>query len=593
MKKITGELFDGVLKEWGMIVALVLLAMPPMLFHSVFFGGLHSGFVNGFDMELWRQLKYPIIDMGLLMLLVLVVVEIVHWIGKKWVKWVVYGFAVALATVRIWLWWVFRLRITPMALTLLLETNGRESSEFVHLYLFGWYGVGLVGIVVGLIGICYLFEWIDKRVELNGVWKKIALCLSIACLVWGMIEMRWMVRLLNCDVTEDIVSWQNEACYEELSFGSSNVFALLYSIVNVKCIGNDVKQCGITAYNVQKRKSEVLCQNDSLVVAFVLGESYCKLHSSLYGYGRATSPLLNEEKEGGNLYVFNDIVSSYTYTSKVLKSIFFIDEEESQPWYKYAFFPQLFRMAEFEVDLWSNQQDAPNMSAFAANDIVSVMYNKHIKTLSYTNISDFDCGYDEDLVADYRKKIFDLNCNRLMIFHLMGQHMDVPDRFPHTAENMVFKGTDGRSAKIAMYDNACVYNDKVVAEIIDMVRDKKSVVVYFSDHGEEVYDYRDCYGRKAAEPGMEKEFLKYQAEVPFMIWCSDKYKEAYPEIIEDIKSSVDKPFITDNVCQVMFHLAGLKSPWCKEERDLLSDKYKCGRRIVNGIYDYDEIMGRK
>ena len=479
-----------------------------------------------------------------------------------------------------------------MTLTLLLETNNQESSEFVHLYLLGWYGVGLVGIVVGLIGLCYLFEWINSRVVLKGVWKKTAIVVSVVCLIWGMIKIRWIVKLLDCDVTEDVVSWQNEACYEELSFGSSNVFALLYSIVNVKCIGNDVKQCGITAYNVQKRKGEVLCQNDSLVVVFVLGESYCKQHSSLYGYGRETSSLLNVEKEDEILYIFNDVVSPYTYTSKVIKSIFFV-EEENQPWYKYAFFPQLFKMAEFEVDLWSNQLKSPNTFAFAANDIVSVMYNKHIKTLSYTNISDFDFGYDEGLVDDYRKRFFDLYSNRLMIFHLMGQHVDASDRFPHTKDNLVFNGTDEKSEKIAMYDNACVYNDKVVAKIIDMVRDKKSVVVYFSDHGEEVYDYRDCYGRKAAEPGMEKEFLKYQAEVPFMIWCSDKYKEAYPEIIEDIKASVDKPFITDNVCQVMFHLAGLKSPWYKEERDLLSDKYKCGKRIVNGMYDYDEIMGRK
>lgn len=591
MKKFIEKLCDGVVKEWGMIVALVLLAMPPMLFAPVFFGGLHSGFVNGFDMELWRQLKYPIIDMGLLMLLVLVVVEIVHWIGKKWVKWVVYGFAVALATVRIWLWWVFRLRISPSTLMLLFETNSRKTNEFTQIYLMNWNGVGLVGIILGLIGLCWILEWVCRGVELKGAWRKIVVWLSVVCLIWGMIEIRWIVRLVECDKSEEVFTWKREACYDDYSYSAFNVQAILYSVICNKCVAGDIDQCGLTACVIDAKKNEVVCDNDSLVVVFVLGESYIKSHSGLYGYERNTTPLLQKEKEESKLYTFNDVVAPFTLTTDAVKTLFFTNDN-SEIWCKEAFFPQLFKMAGFEVDMWDNQLfDKANTTITFG--MFAVLYNEKLRKMSYSNICDSHFTFDDTLVDDYKDKSFDLDCNRLVVFHLTGQHMDVPDRFPHTADNMVFKGTDDKSEKIAMYDNACVYNDKVVAEIIDMVRDKKSVVVYFSDHGEEVYDYRDCYGRKAVEPGMEKEFLKYQAEVPFMIWCSDKYKEAYPEIIEDIKASVDKPFITDNVCQVMFHLAGLKSPWYKEERDLLSDKYKCGKRVVNGIYDYDEIMGRK
>ena len=31
---------------------------------------------------------------------------------------------------------------------------------------------------------------------------------------------------------------------------------------------------------------------------------------------------------------------------------------------------------------------------------------------------------------------------------------------------------------------------------------------------------------------------KYQYEVPFMIWCSDKYKKKYPAIINNIKKAL-------------------------------------------------------
>lgn len=402
-------------------------------------------------------------------------------------------------------------------------------------------------------------------------------------------------RRVNDDVSVVMrgvaIAWKRETGYDDYSYSAYNVQSILYSVICNKCVAGDIDQCGQTACRIEARKNEVSCDNDSLVVVFVLGESYMKSHSGLYEYERNTTPLLNKEKEMGKLYAFDDVVAPFTLTTDAVKTLFFTNDN-SELWYNEAFFPQLFKMTGFEVDMWDNQLFDKSNTTITFG-MFAVLYNEILRRLSYSNICDSHFTFDDTLVDDYKDKSFDLDCNRLVIFHLTGQHMDVPDRFPHTKDNMVFKGTDDKSNKIAMYDNACVYNDKVVAKIIDMVRDKKSVVVYFSDHGEEVYDYRDCYGRKAAEPGMEKEYLKYQAEVPFMIWCSDKYKEAYPEIIEDIKASVDKPFITENVCQVMFHLAGLKSPWYKEERDLLSDKYKCGKRIVNGMYDYDEIMGRK
>lgn len=48
--------------------------------------------------------------------------------------------------------------------------------------------------------------------------------------------------------------------------------------------------------------------------------------------------------------------------------------------------------------------------------------------------------------------------------------------------------------------------------------------------------------------------------------------------------------MTDNVCQVLFHLAGIKSNYYKPERDLISDKYRRPKRLVNRTIDYDTIV---
>lgn len=82
--------------------------------------------------------------------------------------------------------------------------------------------------------------------------------------------------------------------------------------------------------------------------------------------------------------------------------------------------------------------------------------------------------------------------------------------------------------------------------------------------------------------------MKYQHEIPFMIWCSDKFKESFPQVIGEIKNSLSKPFMTDNLPHLLFHLAKIKTEYYKESKDLLSPSYNCGRRMVHDC-DYDKF----
>ena len=66
-----------------------------------------------------------------------------------------------------------------------------------------------------------------------------------------------------------------------------------------------------------------------------------------------------------------------------------------------------------------------------------------------------------------------------------------------------------------------------MGHIFDLYRNKNAVVVYFSDHGEEIYDYRDQRGRHVSY-APSADMLRHQNEVPFVIWCSDRYKQLHP-----------------------------------------------------------------
>ena len=88
----------------------------------------------------------------------------------------------------------------------------------------------------------------------------------------------------------------------------------------------------------------------------VIGESYNKHHSALYGYRLPTTPLQQRRKDGGELFVFDDVVSPWNITSNVFLDIFSVWEcgmasrIDDMP-----LFPVLFRRAGYSVNFFSNQ----------------------------------------------------------------------------------------------------------------------------------------------------------------------------------------------------------------------------------------------
>ena len=65
------------------------------------------------------------------------------------------------------------------------------------------------------------------------------------------------------------------------------------------------------------------------------------------------------------------------------------------------------------------------------------------------------------------------------------------------------------------YDNATYYNDAVIHMIMQIFREKQTVLIYLSDHGEEVYDYRPRSGRDDFQLGADiRQSLRYQYSIP-------------------------------------------------------------------------------
>ena len=338
-------------------------------------------------------------------------------------------------------------------------------------------------------------------------------------------------------------------------------------------------------------------------LVLIVGESFSKYHSNLYLSSHLnTNPRLKKMVDSGNLFVFDNVVSSFNLTSFVLRNLFSVNSiMNNENWSDYPAFPILFKKAGYNVYMWDNQRTfgKADVSDFS---IASYLFDDTIAQSSYTSYNQQVFQYDWDLIKDFNAKVNISDNNNLVIFHLMGQHTMPEKRYPvdknfirFSRDSISRKDLDNRRKdQIAHYENATFYNDWVVSNIISMFVKSEAVVIYLSDHGEELYDFRDHYGR-TQETKKTSDLLKYQYEIPFMIWCSDIFISNHPEIITNIKGACHKPFMNDNVCQILLGLAGIRTSFYHPERDLISSQFvPYNYRKVQNTICFEEIRyGKK
>jgi len=110
---------------------------------------------------------------------------------------------------------------------------------------------------------------------------------------------------------------------------------------------------------------------NSPIIICVIGESFIKRHSSLYGYPLKTNPNLEKEKDKGNLFVFKDVVTPYPSTNENMKIIYSTwSSYDTVAWSSQPLFPAIFKKAGFKVALLDFQAH-PDFSVAAPPPIHS------------------------------------------------------------------------------------------------------------------------------------------------------------------------------------------------------------------------------
>ena len=256
-------------------------------------------------------------------------------------------------------------------------------------------------------------------------------------------------------------------------------------------------------------------------IVVLVGESVRKQNMSLYGYQRETTP--NEAAERDNMLLYQNAYSPAAITNMSVPIVLSnIDINNYQKELK-KLGDNIVNAANhsgYNTFWYSTQGGAHGITAIAT-------YSKNKKFLN---------GYDEAVIPYLKEALKDSSPKKLIVLHINGSHPYACDKYP--PKEAVWEGGIDEC-----YDNSIRYTDKIIGQIFELLKNKNSALVYFSDHGQikenEIYKHGD---------------YKEAVQVPYFVWFS-------PSIKTDKKGQkIEEPTSITTVYSKVLELMGTKNP---------------------------------
>lgn len=585
------------------------MILKPIRENLVFFIFLYLLGILTMMIEVW-VLNYKIqrfnffswiFDLYLLCLLLTILPQRI----MKWGRFISAFILYSLSIINSFCVYKFCSKIGTEILNVVLETNPKESSEFIDKYINFEVFQSVVGIVFILLFVHLLFvfsfgrfkKWLSYKWDqcLSRLFKtslKSAMVLLIIASFYICTQSR--IRVFQLMMANDVEEVDNYTS----NFAENTPFNNLLFAIKMRQLANR----GLKVLADTQDKVDIdSCSYTSDHIVLIIGESYIKDHAQLYGYSKKTTPLQMErqkENEHGCLVAFTDVVSPSNLTSIVFKNSFSLHSiEDKSNWSYFPLFPVLFRRAGYHVTFLTNQ-----FVQALDTDIFNVsgglfLNEKRLSEAQFDHRNTKTHQFDIDLLSDYDSLKQYNSTHQLTIFHLAGQHIDFNKRSPEAMKKFSASDYWGRkeldnSARqlVADYDNATFYNDFVVDSILKRYEHKDAIVIYMPDHGEECYDELQRLGRLPVG-NYSPEVLRQEYRIPFWIWCSAEYIDKHSQIFEQIKNARNRPFMTDDLSHLMLYLAGIHCKEYQDTRCLICDDFDVKRkRMISGEVDYDSIV---
>ncbi len=254
-----------------------------------------------------------------------------------------------------------------------------------------------------------------------------------------------------------------------------------------------------------------------------------------------------------------------------------LENQQNTPWYQHKNLGLIFNHAGYRTFWLDNQERASRSDVFALSS--------HIFTHAFYTSAPYHT-YDSLLIDLFKEKVQPRLSNKnFILFHLIGNHLGYAERFPKafakfTPADIPYQGLHVQDEKdkqiVADYVNSLYYTDYILSEIFKLFENKDAVIIYLSDHAQDIFESNQTYGHRCSSFGVE---------IPFVIYVSDLFKQKHPEKLKQLAQAVHKPFMSDDLIHTLLPLVGIHTKDNLESKDLLSSRFDTTRvrKVCAGV----------
>lgn len=336
--------------------------------------------------------------------------------------------------------------------------------------------------------------------------------------------------------------------------------------------------------NITKKTSShftnVFNKEEQALYVVIVGESTSMRNMGIYGYYRDTNPELSKMKD--ELYLFNDVISPRTHTILSLDRILSLGDYKKPENNELGTVFQLANQAGFKTYWISNQEP------LGVNETLVSLYARAASEQHFvTNTKQSSRKLDDVLLPLLDKVIQDSQTSKKIVFlHLKGTHIFYRNSYPPSFDHFKEEPRTNFPSEEAFqtineYDNAVRYNDYIVSLIIQQVKkqNNNSYVLYFSDHGDDVYQDYNGFGH---HEGIGTDAM-YQT--PFIVWLSDEYKQ---RLNGDFNGKLERKYILEDFIYSFAELSRIEFDQFQPQKSIFSNQFIYKERFISPGVNYDE-----
>lgn len=320
--------------------------------------------------------------------------------------------------------------------------------------------------------------------------------------------------------------------------------------------------------------STLAAQQKPVLVVFVLGETVRAANWGLSGYARQTTPRLAE----AGVINFSSVSSCGSDTEVSVPCLFSLQGRRHYD-------AREIRNSQSLLDViarsgikvtWLDNQSG-------CKGVCDGVGETRPNTTDFPNLCEGERCFDEVLPRTLEKILTEKPENQFIVMHTMGNHGPAYyKRYPEAFKHFTPACENGDLAQcqrehiINAYDNAIVYTDHVLAEMLQLLKTQKThdvALIYVSDHGESL-----------GENGLFLHGLPYaiapqeQTKVPLVMWLGESFAQRLSLDQGCLGERAKQPAAHDNLFHTVLGLLDIKTSIYEPPMDLSASCRKTARQ---------------